>query len=203
MAEVKWQARRITDGVLVDVTGDTDGVPQGAPTPNALEAGAVSELTIFKQSVTLTDAQIKALPTTAIELVPAPGADQFIAPIAAWFFVDWTADYTNLGSTARIGVGYAGTFTSVLAEFDGTGVADLLADGASHVAYQSMASRVATVAVPSTTKGQGQFLDEPGAVNAALELYAGNTGTATGDFTGGHANNRIIVVVWYGVMDVS
>ena len=27
MAEVKWQARRISDGVLVDVTADTEGTP--------------------------------------------------------------------------------------------------------------------------------------------------------------------------------
>lgn len=40
MAEVKWQARRIDDGVLVDITGDTESTPQGAPTPNALEAGS-------------------------------------------------------------------------------------------------------------------------------------------------------------------
>ena len=37
MAEVKWQARRVSDGVLVDVTGDTTGTPAGAPTANALE----------------------------------------------------------------------------------------------------------------------------------------------------------------------
>lgn len=39
MAEVTWQARRVSDGVLVDVTGDITGTPQGAPTPNALEGG--------------------------------------------------------------------------------------------------------------------------------------------------------------------
>ena len=39
MAEVKWQARRVSDGVLVDVTGDTSGTPASAPTENALEAG--------------------------------------------------------------------------------------------------------------------------------------------------------------------
>ena len=40
MAEVKWTARRVSDVVLVDVTGDTDGVPATAPTANALEAGS-------------------------------------------------------------------------------------------------------------------------------------------------------------------
>src|SRR5688500_13447962 len=39
MAEVKWQARRTDDGVLVDVTADTDGIPAAAPTPNAIEVG--------------------------------------------------------------------------------------------------------------------------------------------------------------------
>ena len=42
MAEVKWSARRVSDGVLVDVTGDTEGTPETAPTANELEAGGVS-----------------------------------------------------------------------------------------------------------------------------------------------------------------
>jgi hypothetical protein len=46
MAEVKWQARRVSDGVLVDVTGDTTGTPVGAPTPNALEAGGVQTVNL-------------------------------------------------------------------------------------------------------------------------------------------------------------
>ena len=40
MPEVKWQARRVSDGVLVDVTGDTIGTPASAPTANELEAGS-------------------------------------------------------------------------------------------------------------------------------------------------------------------
>lgn len=44
MAEVKWTARRVSDGVLVDVTGDTEGTPVIAPTANVLEANAITPL---------------------------------------------------------------------------------------------------------------------------------------------------------------
>lgn len=50
MAEVKWQARRVSDGVLVDVTGDTTGTPAGAPVPNALEGGQQSLITAGEPS---------------------------------------------------------------------------------------------------------------------------------------------------------
>lgn len=45
MAEVKWQARRVSDGIMVDVTGDTEGTPAPAPTANALEGGVTAPVT--------------------------------------------------------------------------------------------------------------------------------------------------------------
>ena len=52
MAEVKWTARRVTDGVLVDVTGETESTPQPAPVANELEAGSSTSPVTFT-SVTL------------------------------------------------------------------------------------------------------------------------------------------------------
>lgn len=43
MAEVKWPARRISDGVLVDVTADTEGLPLVSPVENELTVGSSGE----------------------------------------------------------------------------------------------------------------------------------------------------------------
>jgi hypothetical protein len=54
------------------------------------------ELKIYSASVTLTDAQIKALPTTGIAIVPAQGANTICVPVSYKVFIDNSAGaYTN------------------------------------------------------------------------------------------------------------
>jgi hypothetical protein len=161
-------------------------------------------ITIKRASVTLTNAQVKALPTTPIQIVAAPGVGMIVVPFYAWFAVNWTADYTNINALARIGVGYSGALASVLAQFyETTGdVSNLLADGASHSGFLSSNS------TPFDTgngvlalSGVGQFHDEPGVINTALEIFAANP--TAGNFTGGNASNTIKVTVLYTTIDVS
>lgn len=167
----------------------------------AATGGGGAEVTIYSRTVTLINAQVKALPTTAVEIVPAPSASQIIAPIAAWLYVDWTADYTNIGDEARIGLGYTGTLSSALSEFSGGQASNLLADGASHVAFTG--TRGKYPGFGGVTLGVGQFVDEPGIVGAGIEIYAANAGSATGNFTGGDPGTSITVTVWHGLVDLA
>ena len=195
MAEVKWQARRISDGVLVDVTGDTEGTPAGAPTPNVLEGGAV-EQTVLSRTVTLTDAQIKALPGTDIEIVPAVSAGQIIAVVGGLIYCDTTAAiYTNIDATARVEIQYtSGGAGPALTQIDNfnLGVTDMLAAGG--IVTYSLGPK-ANVIGGETFGFAGQDVEGDG-----LELAASNG--AAGNFTGGNAANFMKVTVFYVVVDL-
>lgn len=159
---------------------------------------------IYQAPLTLTDAQVKALPSTPIEIVPAPGAGKALLPFLAWWYVKWAADYTNIGSLSRIGIGYSGQLNGTLAQFDETAagqVSNLLADGASHPAVMGPRGTSGPL-TGSPISATGQFQDDPGVTNAALEVFAVNGGTATGNFTGGNGGNVIFVTLFYVVADV-
>jgi len=162
-------------------------------------------VTVLSQTAQLTAAQIRALPTTAIEIVDAPGANKAVFPIAAWWYVKWAADFGNIGNTSRIGVGYAGALAGALTQFEegvGSQVSNLLADGASHPAVMgTRAICPADIGSPIPLVGSGQFQDDPGITNTGLEIYAVNGGSHTGDFTGG-TGTVIKVTVIYIIMDI-
>ena len=183
----------VTDPASGDATAEVD----------ASQCVTEDTVSVKKASVTLTDAQVKALPTTSIEIVAAPGAGRVIVPFYAWFYVNWTADYSNINAAARIGVGYSGSLSSALSQFQEAAfeVSNLLVDGASHHAFLG----------PNTepydggggnlrVSGIGQFQDEPGVTNTALEVFAVNP--TNGNFTGGDAANTIKVTVLYSIIDV-
>ena len=176
MAEVKWQARRVSDGVLVDVTGDTAGTPAVSPTENALEG------TTLSATVTLTDAQIKALPTTAIDVVPAQGANTVIAPVLVTVITNLVTAYTNRANSLLI-VSYqkpSGTPIS-FAETLSTSIPLVAATGLGFITPASF--------------GTSQRTDID---NRALQIRADNLGA--GDFTGGNASNAMKVTVLYTVV---
>src|SRR5687768_6588521 len=79
--------------------------------------------------VQLTNDQIKALPTTAITLVAAPGAGQMLLLHAAYLLGDTAAgDYTNLADFASLAVTYAGgspVASQYIAKDSGASINDL------------------------------------------------------------------------------
>jgi hypothetical protein len=63
-----------------------------------------------KSIITLTDADIKALPTTPFELVPNPGANKVIVPKDYFLIMKAAASYTNISPTTPfLAIRFTGT----------------------------------------------------------------------------------------------
>ena len=158
-------------------------------------ASAVSVAT-----VTLTNAQVLALPTTAVQLVAAPGAGKLLVPIHATLHLTWVADYTNIDAAASVSVRY-GTRIGLIAAVGSlneassavtSGVTGLLAEGNAVSAHLPNLGYKSTVG--SNVEGfSGQ--DDALAVNMALVLAVANG--AAGAFTGGDAGNSLKVTLLY------
>src|SRR5678816_3265110 len=138
-----------------------------------------------RATVTLTNAQVIALPTTPITIVPAQGTGTIAVPIYATFYMNWVADYGNINATGRLGIEYSGSLSSALLSFEETGseVSNLIADGATHLAFLGPRAHVYTAGAVAIS-GLGQFIDEPGTANTALRVYAFNN--LDGIYNGGN-----------------
>lgn len=144
--------------------------------------GTISLSPISYATVTLTDAQVKALPTTGIQIVASPGAGKHLLVVGVSLYLDWTADYTNIDPTAVISLNF-GTTSNVaggrLIEGEGD-VTRMLAPGEDALGFLVQ---------------EYKALDADQAVNLGLNLKA--TNGAAGDFTGGNAANTLKVQVWF------
>lgn len=180
------------------------GLAATLPISEANVTNLVTDLTtagaVKVASVTLTNAQVIALPTAGVQIVAAPGASRVVVPIFGYMFLTWVADYGNINATARLGIEYGTTGASTLAPlYEATAgqVSNLLIDSATHAAVLPPLGITQTV---TQLSGLGQFQDEPGTVNAALNVYANNQGD--GAFTLGDAGNSLKVSVLYFTLTV-
>jgi hypothetical protein len=142
-------------------------------------------------SKTLTNAQIKALPTTPVEILPAPGVGLALVPLFALVQCNAAAGaFTNIQGTAlvRFLLGTAAEFPLARMRETNGDVSRLLATAA-----------VAAMALCPFTPG----VDAVSAVvrlksdweNLALQFDA--TNAASGDFTGGNAANTLTIAVYF------
>lgn len=152
---------------------------------------------IAHRTVRLTNAQIKALPTTAIELVPDPGRSKVIQFLFGFASLTYGgAAYTNLTDGAHLDLVLGASTlvaTPVLQKSaeSNTSLAQLLAG--THVVSlspltKSSASLASAVAVPT-----GYSATRHAALNVTL---TGNSG----DLTGGHADTVLDITVYYAVV---
>lgn len=169
-----------------------DGVDKKL-TRTATGEGVIS---VFSRTTELTNDQIKALPTTAVELVPAPGAGNMIKIYGAVAVLDTTAGgYTEADASWAIVTADAYEYLScpvpVGDTFNGTGV----------FGYHFPA--------PNILLGTGNFLDSPIGLrqnNAALDNKAvaiADDWNGVSNYTGGNAANTLKVTVLYSIIDVS
>lgn len=150
--------------------------------------------TAYAATFSLTNAQIKALPTTYIEVVPAPGASKFLVFHRAAFFVDASAGaYTNVdvGSVKGLAIVYGDWITdcSTVYPWEGSGGVGAQLEPFSKTVNQPYDGE--------------QFYPTSGmnvAGNTALKFAAWND---PGDYTGGNAANTLKGQVIYSIFDYS
>jgi len=152
-----------------------------------------------KRIVTLTDTQIKALPTTQITVVPAVSG-VYIQPIMAVLLLNGSAGaYTNINAAAWVSM--------QLGSLDVLGwlVNDAAITNGSTTSLSTFlgaANHHATL-LPGTVRTEGvdawgtvsAVFDPSSLVNTALKLNFDNAGS--GNLTGGNASNKGRVIVWY------
>lgn len=162
-------------------------------------ASQINDVAILKATVTLTNAQIKALPTTAIEIVPAPDSGQVNIPVAVIVTTDTSAAaYTNIGVDAYLFIGTdAADWCYPAANESGSHVllTALLGVANKYILLNTAASQVpisgwGIVANPVLlTQADGKSLNVK---------ISGNSGA----LTGGNTANSMTVAVCYMVIDI-
>jgi hypothetical protein len=162
-------------------------------TPSVVAAGTLAQM--LSVQGTLTDAQIKALPTTPITLVAAPGAGMMLYPVMAFIDVKTTSGaYTNIsdGAALTIEIGGYGNGQTIAddASLGLSALTDLIGVASRRFqplgpAYEDILAAYGTLTYSAPTASV-----ENGA--AALRMY--NTG---GNLTGGHASNSMRVTLLY------
>lgn len=155
---------------------------------------------------TLTDAQIKALPTTPITLIAAPGSGKAIVPIHAVLYTKTSAGaYTNINAAGVLQVRFDSTHQG-------------LSYVPNDVAITNGSATLLTDLLGTTTNTRAVLLPEvstenvddwgpvpivnasAGFTNAALVIDIDNSGS--GVLTGGNAANSLTVFILYSVVTV-
>lgn len=175
-----------------------------------LPGGQTADAGILKRTtVTLTDAQIKALPSTPVELVAAPGTGKWIDVVSVTLRKDNTAGaYGNIaatGSVLKVVVGTNDDWATMGVVNDSsaspalTYLTDYLGSADDGLLKLPTFSQAAT-----TTSGAGWVWGVPPFydystefVNKALSIQIDNA--AAGNLTGGNAANAMKVIVTYTV----
>lgn len=139
--------------------------------------------------VILTDAQIKSLPSTFINVLPAPGAGK--ANIAVMTVLKWhtVAGYYGDDADTILGIGYNGQIQLADASVY-TNMPTVAVDGLAVLPGQAYAYLTGSYAGYLANYYQALSNYE----NTPLQIGAMNT---AGDFLGGHADNTLKVTVYY------
>lgn len=146
-------------------------------------------------SVQLADAQIKALPTTYIQVIAAPGANKQILLLGAHAKIDSAAgEYTNLDTDNGLLLTYGEW------DIEASGVIELL--GGNTVKYITFPP----AAYSGQRVGWNGYLTQTGVGSSAFvvnkEIRIVGSNAAAGNFTGGNAANTMTITVYYVIVDV-
>lgn len=168
-------------------------------------AGTVLDVTLglYRATVTLTDAQIKALPTTPITIVAAPGSGLALLPLYGGLFSKTTSGaYTNIDAAGYTEV-LVGASALILATVPNDAA---ITNGSTTRLTQLLGSttpRYAPLVPYMDTEDVDQWGPIPHLVDTAaitdLPMTIDISNGGSGNLTGGNAANALKVVVFYAI----
>lgn len=174
----------VTAGTGISITGTAT-----EPIINATGGGLLLE------TKTLNDAQIKVLPSTPFEIIPAPGANKIIVPVSALFILDTlAAAYTSDADSAwNLRWGTDSETASQIIPINA--ILNQQNIGFGHWG------------IPYADNGSGSFANvvtnvafSNSIINKSIVITDGWMGVT--NYTGGNAANTLKIYVYYIIMDV-
>lgn len=189
----------VTDTLTTVANASSIQLPKGAV---SMDGAGVAVLSVMVTSVlTLNDAEIKALPTTPVELVPAPGPNMLLAPVLCVAAKDFAVGYTNVGVSN----------TGLLFAYDGNTSGTFRAGTILETNYGFFgAGTIEQFPVPlgAYEDGNGAAFPAGGTDLRDTAIFAqalnfDGSSTPLGDFTGGDPANTLKVLVAYAVFDLT
>jgi len=130
-----------------------------------------------------TNDEIKALPSTPIEILPAPAAGKVILCLGGCFSGNFVTAYSNIGSLD-----------------DPSGITICYIKGFGPLGYERCADIFATAQTPDSF--QGFDVNAAQSMTVLIDNYTPSYGVNLGNFTGGNAANTLRVTAYYIVVDL-
>lgn len=158
--------------------------------------GGGEQILLKSDTIILSDSQIKALPTTPVEVISAPGLNKFISLVQGIAILDNMAGgYSNIAG---------GTITVMFFTVGAQVASNLYVESDMGDLEFPGSSPFPLIFSPSASIGTGLFAaagptDANSVNNQSLYITAANGGS---NFTGGNAANTLKVIVYYTVIDL-
>ena len=148
-------------------------------------------------AIELTDAQIKALPSTSIQIIPAPGANKVLVFNTGSLVFNRVGDYSPAPHVdGYVQIEINGSPVSSVVD-NASGSLGALLGGESSFCFLSPANFAIPAGFPNA---RAHTLALSNVTNAAMSLVCSNSGG--GDFEGGDSANTLNVFVTYQILDV-